>query len=380
MHQGTTPFPTDEGLIGMLQTRLLSRWGDTPGEGYLEDLQLICQLRKRLLCAPSSPHARGSPPTSSQGHSAAVAAISQAMSGMQPPGGGSTRSSTMKSGGSGGSGGSSNIRPTLPDKAHRAHTDGVLSQAKQGTVEAPRSLTLQEKKAALNRGRSSLAVEKQAVAWAGSLPRTITLDLEPVTEESLNKLIVELDAPAPDDPEDDVRVIVGPSELATGEQNISSFSLPEDGNVGSKQQPWIPIQSNERVLCLSDVLRLGKARSMQAPLSFGSVIHLLGHKEPPCRPCMYEHWPGRCKKSWLCDFCHCPQYRKKYSGQGAGSGRASDHLQYHHHQQTQPAEGIGMGRPSDQNHRQPQIQSALSGLESHVGDRIQGDVIQGFFL
>ncbi|CAJ1416266.1 unnamed protein product [Effrenium voratum] len=60
---------------------------------------------------------------------------------------------------------------------------------------------------------------------------------------------------------------------------------------------------------VTDVLRLSQADTSQVR-SFGSLLHSC-RTEAPCRPCMFERVPGRCKKAWLCDFCHLHSGRKR---------------------------------------------------------------------
>mmetsp|Transcript_76402 Transcript_76402/g.177322 ORF Transcript_76402/g.177322 Transcript_76402/m.177322 type:complete len:122 (-) Transcript_76402:91-456(-) len=81
---------------------------------------------------------------------------------------------------------------------------------------------------------------------------------------------------------------------------LEELTLPES-NSGYGA---VPVGSNSRCMRLSDALRLAKARSSETPLSFGSTLHLNFGATQACRPCLFERWPGRCIKSWLCDFCH----------------------------------------------------------------------------
>merc|ERR1719362_214786 len=90
----------------------------------------------------------------------------------------------------------------------------------------------------------------------------------------------------------------------------------------------VPLKSGPRCLSLGDALRLSEARKSQAPLSFGSVLHLNWDGKIRCRPCMFERWPGRCTKSWLCDFCHLDVYDKQRDGKrifkGSGGTQSKD--------------------------------------------------------
>lgn len=105
----------------------------------------------------------------------------------------------------------------------------------------------------------------------------------------------------------DVEIILGPTQLAACGTSLQDLFLPEDRH-GSVYP--VPIKSHGQCLVLSDALRLAKARSVSAPLSFGSVAHLATRQPLDCRPCMFEQRPGRCRKSYLCDFCHLSHRRR----------------------------------------------------------------------
>jgi len=105
-------------------------------------------------------------------------------------------------------------------------------------------------------------------------------------------------------PELQANVIVGPTQLAVQPMRLEDLWIPANPRFG---EPKAPIRSGPYCLALSDVRRLSGARSDEAPLSFGTVKHLIfgsGRSGASCRPCMFERWAGRCNKSWLCDFCH----------------------------------------------------------------------------
>jgi len=105
----------------------------------------------------------------------------------------------------------------------------------------------------------------------------------------------------------DVEIILGPTQLAACGTSLQDLFLPEDRH-GSVYP--VPIKSHGQCLVLSDALRLARARSVSAPLSFGSVAHLATRQPLQCRPCMFEQRPGRCRKSYLCDFCHLSHRRR----------------------------------------------------------------------
>jgi hypothetical protein len=101
-------------------------------------------------------------------------------------------------------------------------------------------------------------------------------------------------------------VLVGPTEMAVGptmQLLLRDLGLPNYHPDGSYDM--IPIRSGPSMTLLSECGRLAACRK-EAPLSFGSAVHInYGHlSQDLCRPCMYERWPGRCAKSFLCDFCH----------------------------------------------------------------------------
>jgi len=110
-------------------------------------------------------------------------------------------------------------------------------------------------------------------------------------------------------PELPVQVLVGPTDLAFAPLKLKDVWLPGEGP-GGLCVP-VPLRSGPSCLSLADAMRLSKARPGQAPLSFGSSVHLISRGSQPCRPCMFERWTGRCSKSWLCDFCHLHVGRKR---------------------------------------------------------------------
>jgi len=102
--------------------------------------------------------------------------------------------------------------------------------------------------------------------------------------------------------DDDVDVLVGPTQHAMKPMRLDDQTLPQKCCNGEVLH--VPFNSGPRCMSLGDALRLSDAGAGQAPLSFGSVLHLNFGGKLPCRPCMFERWAGRCIKSWLCDFCH----------------------------------------------------------------------------
>mmetsp|Transcript_45819 Transcript_45819/g.106463 ORF Transcript_45819/g.106463 Transcript_45819/m.106463 type:complete len:231 (-) Transcript_45819:244-936(-) len=117
--------------------------------------------------------------------------------------------------------------------------------------------------------------------------------------------------------EDSVQVLIGPTHLATTPVPLSTVCLPST-SLGAR-----PIQSSEDHLVLTDLLRLAEARQGQAPLSFGSAMHVVHGRSQSCRPCMFERRPGRCTKGWLCDFCHLHAKPVRRNRGSAGSATSA---------------------------------------------------------
>jgi len=108
-----------------------------------------------------------------------------------------------------------------------------------------------------------------------------------------------------EDEDGDVEVVIGPSHFAFTPLGASDLPLP-DGRGGQ-----VVMKSSAGAVCYSDVKRLTLVRRgpERQPLSFGSALHLNGHTDK-CRPCLFERAPGRCRRLWLCDFCHMHEGRR----------------------------------------------------------------------
>jgi len=104
-----------------------------------------------------------------------------------------------------------------------------------------------------------------------------------------------------DDADDDAEIVIGPTKHAFGGHN------PEEMWFASPNGDKVHVRSSASVLFFSDIQRLTKVRGCGQPASFGSMLHLCSQE---CRPCMFERVPGRCRKLWLCDFCHLHMTRK----------------------------------------------------------------------
>jgi len=112
--------------------------------------------------------------------------------------------------------------------------------------------------------------------------------------------------------EEGLEVIVGPTHHASMPYDLQSLWLPRR-DTSRLTMTRAPLKSSPRVLAMSDTILLTNARRSGAPLSFGSVLHLVHGNGEQCRPCMFERWAGRCNKKWLCDFCHLHPSSKKSS-------------------------------------------------------------------
>jgi hypothetical protein len=121
--------------------------------------------------------------------------------------------------------------------------------------------------------------------------------------------------------EQQTEVIVGPTHLAVAPMRLEQQWLPQRSH-GSDVITMVPIRSGPRCVTLLDIRRLSAARSVEAPLSFGSVLHLAHGPNRYCRPCMFERWPGRCNKSPLCDFCHFHVRQKRAPRSNPPVGKA----------------------------------------------------------
>lgn len=111
------------------------------------------------------------------------------------------------------------------------------------------------------------------------------------------------------DADDPSVVIVGPTEHAVMPLQFSEVRLPE---MGTRNGVLMPLRSGPGKLAFSDIRRLSGHRP-EAPLSFGTALHLMHGPTGACRPCMFERWPGRCIKGSLCDFCHLHMRRDPVS-------------------------------------------------------------------
>lgn len=109
---------------------------------------------------------------------------------------------------------------------------------------------------------------------------------------------------------EDVEIIVGPTDHAVLPLSFEKLWINDDS---------VAVRSRSKHLSVSDVLLLkSEPEPTNTVRSFGSLLHSC-RTEATCRPCMFERVPGRCKKAWLCDFCHLHSGRKKKKGSAEGS-------------------------------------------------------------
>jgi len=130
-------------------------------------------------------------------------------------------------------------------------------------------------------------------------------------------------------PETDTELVIGPTEFAaSSSSSLSSLSIPVSKvkrRHAGRQRKSNAIQSTSTCVLFSETQLLSKARKV-APLSFGSVQHLAARpgQDVVCRPCMFEtQRPGKCKKSWLCDFCHMNHPRARVESKKDGPNSSS---------------------------------------------------------
>eukprot|EP00428_Durinskia_dybowskii_P039935 CAMPEP_0170270766 /NCGR_PEP_ID=MMETSP0116_2-20130129/35330_1 /TAXON_ID=400756 /ORGANISM="Durinskia baltica, Strain CSIRO CS-38" /LENGTH=392 /DNA_ID=CAMNT_0010521963 /DNA_START=1 /DNA_END=1179 /DNA_ORIENTATION=- len=117
-------------------------------------------------------------------------------------------------------------------------------------------------------------------------------------------------------------VLVGPTKLAVAPYSMDDLWLPTAKGAPEGSSRNVKLRTGTRQLAFSDAMRLTEGRTLQAPLSFGSVLHICHGADAPCRPCMFERWAGRCSKKWLCDFCHMHAGQKQRRKEGKNQPRA----------------------------------------------------------
>lgn len=233
---------------------------------------------------------------------------------------------------------------------------GCMDRGKEGKAKPTKALAGTARKKAPSALAKTEKIPRGAYASGGSCVSFASdlTDVRSSSSDSDSDALAEAKAAAsPSDAgeeaqqqEEEYDVVVGPTFNAVMPKSFEELYL--DG-------PGRPIRSRSRVLCLSDIMLLsqdpqqaaieaavqsaigsvagapggtGAASGAAAAtasnagasaalmstgaiavggsrrvLSFGSVLHLCGHLDH-CRPCMFERKARRCKKSWLCDFCH----------------------------------------------------------------------------
>lgn len=146
------------------------------------------------------------------------------------------------------------------------------------------------------------------------------------------------DSPDSEDDEEDVEFVLGPTAAAFSPYSVDFVRFP---GISPSGEPVLhSVRSRSHVIYLSDVphlILLGKLLGGRGALSFGSVVHFQQDGTPRavlmdaceqhdrerwCRPCMFERRGRRCRKSWLCDFCHVHLQR---TPRGTGRNALSRH-------------------------------------------------------
>jgi len=149
--------------------------------------------------------------------------------------------------------------------------------------------------------------------------------VEALVLDPLEDTISEIDSDEGDylsDPDEPVEIILGPTEMAALPMRLEDLSLVARG--GHRKGILLKsLSSSSQCLSVSDAICLSNLRAGEAPLSFGSIVHI--NYGQSCRPCMFERWSGRCVKSWLCDFCHMHTKPKPRSSTGARGSRHQAH-------------------------------------------------------
>eukprot|EP00440_Ansanella_granifera_P040350 gb/GFBE01043765.1/.p1 GENE.gb/GFBE01043765.1/~~gb/GFBE01043765.1/.p1 ORF type:complete len:567 (+),score=79.99 gb/GFBE01043765.1/:1-1701(+) len=169
----------------------------------------------------------------------------------------------------------------------------------------PRSATMPEK-AERTETQSSSVSRMSTMSVVSVAPST-------VRRKSMLEIVAEVETPPSSDDEFEaesalspdwleLEIVVGPTQFAVMPRKFEDFWIEDKS--GHKES----INSHAVTLSVRDILRLTAARDDPQPLSFGSLPHVCGFEK--CRPCMFERTAGRCKKIWLCDFCHLHSGRK----------------------------------------------------------------------
>eukprot|EP00928_Gymnodinium_smaydae_P052731 TRINITY_DN3687_c0_g1_i5.p1 TRINITY_DN3687_c0_g1~~TRINITY_DN3687_c0_g1_i5.p1 ORF type:complete len:575 (-),score=83.42 TRINITY_DN3687_c0_g1_i5:425-2077(-) len=139
-----------------------------------------------------------------------------------------------------------------------------------------------------------------------------------------------------DDSDEEVEVLLGPTQMIGSPARLDELVLPPagcgvnlengvDATQGRKLRSSNSACALSDVIWLSDIAELDLGRTKEAPISFGSIVHLSSSYSKNCRPCIFEKRLGRCVRGKGCEFCHLhagQRYRPLTSGK---SDRRSHH-------------------------------------------------------
>eukprot|EP00439_Symbiodinium_sp_Y106_P066982 s929_g11.t1 len=203
-------------------------------------------------------------------------------------------------------------RPVEEPRSRQTSKQKSPQNQSRGFTEPVSKPSKQRAAAALAASAASAASAAPAAATAAAAAATAPTQ-RPV-RKTMKEIVAEVTTPTDTEAEfemeeKDEEIIVGPTIHAV--QPLTFEDLWIESSVPGEK---CPVRSRSSVLSVSDVLRLRHTPSeTPEPVqvrSFGSLVHSC-ETRAPCRPCMFERVPGRCKKSWLCDFCHLHSGRKK---------------------------------------------------------------------
>eukprot|EP00930_Biecheleria_cincta_P095530 TRINITY_DN87487_c0_g1_i1.p1 TRINITY_DN87487_c0_g1~~TRINITY_DN87487_c0_g1_i1.p1 ORF type:complete len:620 (-),score=69.06 TRINITY_DN87487_c0_g1_i1:71-1930(-) len=153
--------------------------------------------------------------------------------------------------------------------------------------------------------RAQSMAQQKLQACAGPASAELPLALQTVVDDGAG---VDSQESESEGSGSDYEVLVGPTELVSASLGLCNLALPTGKGKSGK---LVPLISRPHIVAVSDGIRLARAQSFEKPLSFGSALHLMGAPPEFCRPCMFEQRPGRCKKSYCCDFCHVGHHRSQ---------------------------------------------------------------------
>eukprot|EP00929_Paragymnodinium_shiwhaense_P012885 TRINITY_DN120765_c0_g1_i1.p1 TRINITY_DN120765_c0_g1~~TRINITY_DN120765_c0_g1_i1.p1 ORF type:complete len:628 (+),score=113.78 TRINITY_DN120765_c0_g1_i1:177-2060(+) len=152
---------------------------------------------------------------------------------------------------------------------------------------------------------------------------------------------------------DEDEYIVGPTHMSVHPYNLQDMYLIND--MGEKAF----VLSGPKELHFSELKLLITPPQPGVKLSYGSILHM-NYDAGKCRPCMFERVVGRCRRRWLCDFCH--MHTKKVQGNWQGGDE-----QFHEAGNYQDERGNGAAMMS-RRQPQPHHQAASSTMQVPMHD------------